>query len=121
MYLDQILCIKRFVIKMHPCCQVRPGIFLGNKKITPVFRPGRHLPPDQGLTKPDMEMKLKWSQTSHVKADTINRQGKFDLVSFIKLIHRFVPTPGGVTIGADKFNPALDMVHREDLNPNFPR
>ena len=36
-------------------------------------------------------------------------------------IHRFVPTPGGVTIGADKFNPALDMVHREDLNPNFPR
>jgi len=70
------------------------------------LRPGRHLPPDQGLTKPDMEMKLKWSQTSHVKADTINR---------------FVPTPAGVTIGADKFNPVLDMVHREDLNPNFPR
>ena len=36
-------------------------------------------------------------------------------------LHRFVPTPGGVTIGADKFNPVLDMVHREDLNQNFPR
>merc|ERR1712192_64164 len=53
-----------------------------------------------------MEMKLKWSQTSHVKADTINR---------------FVPAPGGFTFGADKFNPVLDMVHREDLNPNYPR
>jgi len=71
-----------------------------------VLRPGRHLPPDQSLTKPDMEMKLKWTQTCHVKADTINR---------------FVPTPGGVTIGADKFNPALDMVHRDDQDPNFPR
>ena len=53
------------------------------------------------------QMKLKWSQTSHVQTDRINR---------------FVPTPGGVTIGAVvKFIPALDMVHREDLNPNFPR
>ena len=39
----------------------------------------------------------------------------------IKHVRRFVPTPGGVTIGADKFNPVLDMVHGEDLNPNFPR
>ena len=38
-----------------------------------------------------------------------------------EMLRRFVPTPGGVTFGADKFNPVLDMVHREDLNPNFPR
>ena len=73
------------------------------------------------MTKPDMEMKLKWSQTSHVKADTINRRRARNIVLSIKHVRRFVPTPGGVTIGADKFNPVLDMVHREDLNPNFPR
>lgn len=89
--------VRRHVFDIADCCC---------RLYQLVLRPGRHLPPDQGLTKPDMEMKLRWSQTSHVKADTINR---------------FVPTPGGVTIGADKFNPALDMVHREDLNPNFPR
>ena len=72
------------------------------------------------MTKPDMEMKLKWTQTCHVKADTINRL-ECASISPSSPPFRFVPTPGGVTIGADKFNPALDMVHRDDQDPNFPR
>jgi len=46
--------------------------------------------------------------------------GEKEVVKY-EMLRRFVPTPGGVTFGADKFNPVLDMVHREDLNPNFPR
>ena len=67
-----------------------------------------------------MEMKLKCTQTCHVKADTINRL-ECASISLSSPPSRFVPTPGGVTIGADKFNPALDMVHRDDQDPNFPR
>ena len=37
------------------------------------LRPGRHLPPDQELTRPDVTMMLRWSSTSHLKADKINR------------------------------------------------
>ena len=38
--------------------------------------------------------------------------GEKEVVKY-EMLRRFVPTPGGVTIGADKFNPVLDMVHRE--------
>ena len=65
------------------------------------LRRNDHLPPNQAVTKPKIEL----SKCNYVKSERINR---------------YVPTPGGITLGPQTFNPKRDVEHRDKDNMYFP-
>ena len=91
LYCSQSIC-QRLVLSLTAACN--PIYNLG-------LRRNDHLPPNQAVTKPKIEL----SKCNYVKSERINR---------------YVPTPGGITLGPQTFNPKIDVEHRDKDNVYFP-
>ena len=94
-YCSQSIC-QRLVLRLTAACN--PIYNLG-------LRSKGHLPPDQAVSKPNVTNKPKVSSCNYVKSERINR---------------FIPTPGGVTLGPQTFDPKIDVEHRDKDNVYFP-
>ena len=90
-YCSQSIC-QRLVLSLTATCN--PIYNLG-------LRRNDHLPPNQAVTKPKIEL----SKCNYVKSERINR---------------YVPTLGGITLGPQTFNPKVDVEHRDKDNVYFP-